>query len=53
MKGKGANNLGVTEVASGRCEEMLPHFSLDKEAVNQLQASMAKVMASLTCPYLG
>ena len=33
------------EVASGRFERMLPHFSLDTKAANQLQASMAKVMA--------
>ena len=32
------------EVASGRFERMLPHFSLGKKAVNQHQASMAKVM---------
>ena len=33
------------EVANGRFEKMLPHFSLDKKAANQLQASKAKVIA--------
>ena len=49
---KGANNLGVTEVASGRFERMLPQFSLDKKAENRLQASMVKVMAGFVRPSL-
>lgn len=50
---KGANYLGVTGVASGRCEEMLPHFSLGKKAANQLQASKVKVMEGFTLSVFG
>lgn len=41
------------EVASGRCEEMLPHFSLGKKAANQLQASKVKVMEGFTLSVFG